>query len=165
MALAGSSDFASFDRRTCKVLNGPTTIEGRHCDEGWKFYPMPGPTFKGTNVRTDFHYYNWVDQFNTLGLGENVPVANGTGSDSLLALLPQTGEWVIMRVPYPLGFYTRGLDGRIDDPKAGWKGRGVWASYDSSNWHNEGGKDEYDQTVSTSDESMTTGDRSARTRN
>ena len=23
----------------------------------------------------------------------------------------------------------RGLDGRIDDPNAGWKGRGLWATY------------------------------------
>ena len=48
---------------------------------------------------------------------------------------------VVLRVPYPLGFYTRGLDGRIDDPDAGWKGRGLWASNDTiANWHNEGGK-------------------------
>jgi len=140
-ALGGSGHLASFDRSTCKVLNGPRAT-GQHCPEGWTLYQSPGPKIKGvtSSANADFHYYNWVDQFNTLGLGENVPIANGTGSDSLLALLPQTGEWVIMRVPYPLGFYTRGLDGRIDDPRAGWKGRGVWASYDSSNWHNEGGK-------------------------
>ena len=53
-------------------------------------------------------------------------MANGTGSDSLLALLPDTGEWVTLRVPYPLGFYTKGFEGRIDDPDAGWKGRGIW---------------------------------------
>ena len=48
---------------------------------------------------------------------------------------------VTLRVPYPLGFYTRGLDGRIDDPEAGWKGRGVWASNNSVViWHNEGGR-------------------------
>jgi hypothetical protein len=29
--------------------------------------------------------------------------------------------------PHPMGFYTRGLDGRIDDVNGGWKGRGVWA--------------------------------------
>ena len=99
---------------------------------------MKGVTASGS---ADFHYYNWVDQFDTLGLGANVPIANGTSSDALLALLPDTGEWVTLRVPYPLGFYTRGLDGRIDDRNAGWKGRGVWASYDSvTNWHQEGGK-------------------------
>jgi hypothetical protein len=68
-------------------------------------------------------------------------MAPGSGSDSLLALLPETGEWVVLRVPYPLGFFARGLDGRIDDPDAGWKGRGLWANYGSNlNWHIEGGK-------------------------
>jgi hypothetical protein len=140
-ALGGSGHIASFDRRKCKVMNGPKAT-GQQCPEGWTLYPTPGPKMKGVtiNANADFHYYNWVDQFNTLGLGENVPIANGTGSDSLIAVIPQTGEWITMRVPYPLGFYTRGLDGRIDDPRAGWKGRGVWASYDSFNWHNEGGK-------------------------
>jgi hypothetical protein len=32
-------------------------------------------------------------------------------------------------VPYPLGLYHRGLDGRIDDANAGWKGRGLWLNY------------------------------------
>ena len=38
----------------------------------------------------------------------------------------KTKKWVTLRVPYPLNAYQRGLDGRIDDPKAGWKGRGLW---------------------------------------
>ena len=81
------------------------------------------------------------DRFNALGLGENVPIATGTTSDALLALLPDTDEWVVMRVPYPLGFYSRGLDGRIDDPDAGWKGRGLWSSFNTgSTQHLEGGK-------------------------
>ena len=85
--------------------------------------------------------YNWVGQFDTLGLGPNVPIAPGSGSDSLLELLPDTGEWVVLRVPYPLGFFARGLDGRVDDPDAGWKGRGLWPNYGSNlNWHIEGGK-------------------------
>ena len=66
----------------------------------------------------DFHYYTWVDQFGTLGLGPNVPIATGSTSDSLLAFLPNEEEYVVMRVPYPLGFYSRSLDGRIDDPVA-----------------------------------------------
>ena len=45
---------------------------------------------------------------------------------------------VLMRVPYPMGFYAKGLDGRIDDPNAGWKGRGLWsASGDRTPWLNE----------------------------
>jgi hypothetical protein len=140
-ALSGSSHFASFDRTECEVLNGPETLDSQHCQEGWTLYEIPGPNMKGTDIRADFHYYNWVDIFNTLGLGENVPISNGSGSDSLQALIPETGEWLIMTVPYPLGFYSRGLDGRIDDPNAGWKGRGVWANYGTNfNWHTEGGK-------------------------
>jgi hypothetical protein len=77
----------------------------------------------------DFHYYNWVDQFDTLGLGENTVICNGTGSDSLLAFNPDTEQFTIIRFPYPLGFFQRGLDGRIDDPDAGWKGRGLWVDY------------------------------------
>jgi len=96
---------------------------------------------KGTDRKADFHYYNWVDIFNTLGLGEDVPIATGSGSDSLIAWIPETAEFVQMRVPYPLGFYSRGLDGRIDDPDIGWKGRGIWANYGTNfNWHTEGGK-------------------------
>jgi hypothetical protein len=91
------------------------------------------------DIATDYHYFDFVDQFDTLGLGPDVPVATGNGSSSLLALLK--GEWVILRVPYPLGFFARGLDGRIDDPKAGWKGRGMFADYGlNSIWHMEGGR-------------------------
>ena len=141
-ALSGSGHLASFDRSKCRILNGPEAT-GQHCPEGWTLYPTPGPQMKGVTDAgsADFHYYSWVDQFDTLGLGANVPVATGSGSDSLLALLPDTGEWVVLRVPYPLGFFARGLDGRIDDPDGGWKGRGLWANYGSNvNWHIEGGK-------------------------
>ena len=141
-ALGGSGHVASFDRTKCRVLAGPEAT-GQHCAEGWTLYQTPGPRMKGVegSANADYHYYNWVDQFDTLGLGANVPITTGTTSDALLALLPETGEWVTMRVPYPLGFYSRGLDGRIDDPGAGWKGRGVWASFNTgSTFHLEGGK-------------------------
>ncbi len=140
-ALSGSSHLASFDRSKCEILNGPSVVDSQHCLEGWTFYESPGPRLKGTTVKADFHYYNWVDNYNALGLGENVPIATGSGSDSLKVLDPETGEWVVMRVPYPLGFYSRGLDGRIDDINGGWKGRAVWANYGTNfNWHTEGGK-------------------------
>jgi hypothetical protein len=41
------------------------------------------------------------DQFNTSGLGTNVPMATGDANESLMALVD--GKWVNMRVPYPLG--------------------------------------------------------------
>ena len=140
-ALAASSHLASFDRRKCKSLTGPRKADGTDCPEGWTLYQTTGPKLKGTNIPADFHYYNWVDQYNTLGMGENLPIANGSNSDSLLVLDPATRRWTTLRVPYPLGFYSRGMDGRIDDPKAGWKGRGLYANYGTHFvWHIEGGK-------------------------
>jgi hypothetical protein len=140
-ALAASSHLASFDVRKCKDLNGPAKIDGSQCKEGWTLYQTDGPKMKGTDVPADFHYYNWVDRFNISGLGTNTPFATGSNSDSLLALNTQTRQWTYLRVPYPLGFYSRGMDGRIDDPNAGWKGRALWANYGTHFvWHIEGGK-------------------------
>jgi hypothetical protein len=139
----GSGHMASFDRRKCAPVTGEAITNAQRCPEGWTLYPSPGPRFKGVtdNIAVDHHYFNWVDRFDTLGLGKNVPIADGTGSDSLLALLPGTGQWVVLRVPYPMGFFQRGMDGRIDDAKAGWKGRAVYADYgENAVWHMEGGR-------------------------
>jgi hypothetical protein len=140
-ALTGSGDLASFDRSKCEgPLNGPLAT-GQQCPEGWTLYPVPGPKFKGTDISADHFYHNWVDRYNALGLGTNVPIVNGTGSDSLMAFLPEKKSFVTIRVPYPLDFYTRNMDGRIDDPKAGWKGRGLWTGNEERViWHLEGGK-------------------------
>ena len=138
--LAGSSHVASFDRNQCDVLNGPDTLDGTHCEKGWTLYLTDGPTFKGTDVPADFHYFGWVDQHNVSGFGHDTPIATGSNSDALLVLDPDSGDWTKLRVPYPLGFYHRGLDGRIDDPDGGWKGRGLWANYGTHLiWHTEGG--------------------------
>ena len=135
-----SGHFASFDRRKCKVLNGPTAT-GQHCPEGWTLYPFPAPQLKGVtdSGSAEASYYDWVDQFDTFGLGRNVPIATGNGEDALLAL--QNGKWVVLRVPYPIGFFAKGLDGRIDDAKAGWKGKGLWSTYATRTpFHTETGK-------------------------
>jgi hypothetical protein len=136
-----SGHYASFDRRKCKApLNGPNAT-GKHCPEGWSFYQVPGPNFKGNpeSGAADSNYYNWVDKYDTLGAGKNVPIATGNLSDALLIL--QNGKWVVARVPYPMGFFVKQLDGRIDDPRAGWKGKGVWTtSANRTPWHIEGGK-------------------------
>lgn len=140
-ALAGSSHLASFDVRKCTDLGGAQKADGSQCKEGWTLYQTTGPKFKGTSVPADFHYYNWVDQNNIIGLGANTPIATGSNSDSLLALNPGTNTWTTFRVPYPMGFYSRGLDGRIDDPNAGWKGKALYSNYGTHFvWHIEGGK-------------------------
>jgi hypothetical protein len=136
-----SGHMASFDRKKCKgPLNGPVAATGKHCPEGWTMYQMPGPQFKGiTDPGSANHaYYIWVDRYNTLGLGTNVPIAMTNGGESLLAVVD--GKLVDIRVPYPLGFFTKLADGRIDDPNAGWKGRGLWTmSGTRTVFHNEGG--------------------------
>jgi hypothetical protein len=140
-ALAGSGHLASFDRRKCKTLQGPAAMDGQHCRDGWTLHATPGPRFKNVrgDIPIDYHYYNYVDRFNTLGLGADIPLANGTNSDSLLALR-RDGSWVVLRVPFPLGFFSRGMDGRIDDANGGWKGRGLYANYgEQAIWHVEGG--------------------------
>jgi hypothetical protein len=122
-------------------LNGPKAATGKHCPEGWTVYPFPGPQFEGLDDpgSAESAYYVWVDQFNTLGLGENVPVATGNENEGMLALV--NGKFVTLRVPYPMGFYAKGLDGRIDDANAGWKGRGLWTTIGSrAPFHMEGGK-------------------------
>ena len=105
-------------------LNGPKAT-GDHCPEGWSFYQYPGPGFQGIGENSaESSYYTWVDQHDTFGLGKDVPMSTANLKDGLVAL--KDGKMVSLRVPYPLGFYAKGFDGRIDDPNAGWKGRGLW---------------------------------------
>ena len=74
-----------------------------------------------------------------VGFGDNTPINTGNASEGLLVL--KDGKWVVLRVPYPTGFYTKWMDGRIDDPKAGWKGRGLWATISTRTpFHMETGK-------------------------
>ena len=136
-----SGHMGKFDRSKCKVLRGPETATGRHCPEGWTLYPFPGPQMQGIaeTGSAEASYYTWVDQFDTFGLGRNVAWATGTANESLMALVDD--KWLNFVVPYPNGFYAKWMDGRIDDPNAGWKGKGVWATYGTRTpFHTETGK-------------------------
>ncbi len=141
-ASLASGHLGKFDRSKCKgPLNGPNAT-GRHCPEGWTLYRFPGPQFKGVedDGSAEASYYTWVDQFNTFGLGANVPFATGNMSSSYFALV--NGKFVTVHIPYPMGFFAKWAEGRIDDPNAGWKGKGLWAT-DSTRtvFHLEGGKE------------------------
>lgn len=134
-----SGHLGEFDRRKCTApLNGPAAT-GTHCDEGWTFHRAPGPGFdERPEESIESSYYTWVDQHNTLGLGDNVPLLTANLYDGLHALV--NNEFVTLNVPYPLGFYAKGMEGRIDDINAGWKGRGIWAtSGDRTPWLKEDG--------------------------
>jgi hypothetical protein len=130
----------AFDRRKCKApLNGPSAT-GDHCPEGFTLHRYPGPGFDGfEQYSAEASYYTWVDHHNAVGFGENVPISTANLQDGFVAL--KDGKMILMRVPYPMGYYAKGLDARIDDPNAGWKGRGLWsASGDRTPWLNELGK-------------------------
>ncbi len=71
-------------------------------------------------------------------MGKNVPIVTGNLSDALFALV--NGKWITLRVPFPNGFYTKWVDGRIDNPNTGWKGKSMWATYSTRTmFHLEGG--------------------------
>ena len=130
----------AFDRRKCKApLNGPNAT-GNHCPEGFTLTKYPGPGFDDVpNSSAEASYYTWVDQHNAVGLGVDVPISTANLQDGFAALV--NGKMILMKVPYPMGYYAKGLDARIDDPNAGWKGRGLWsASGDRTPWLNELGK-------------------------
>jgi streptogramin lyase len=115
---AGSGHLARFDPKT----------------EKFTYWELPGPKYPGTGRETgstEYPYFLWVDQFDTLGMGKDMVMVTGTSSDALFIFDPKTERFSTFRMPYPLPFFTRGLDGRIDDARAGWKGRGLWASYNS----------------------------------
>jgi len=136
-----SGQLASFDRRKCKgPLNGPNAT-GKQCPEGWAFYAYPGPNYKGAvdSASADSAYYNFVDRFDMLGVGKNIPMATGNESEGLLALVD--GKFLTFRVAYPMGYYGKGMDGRIDDPNAGWKGKAIYTTFATrAPFHAEGGK-------------------------
>jgi len=134
-----SGHLGSFDRRKCRVLNGPKAT-GAHCPEGWTFHQLPGPQLRDVQEpgSAEASYYTWVDWFDTFGLGANVPIAMGNLNSSILPLV--NGRFLNIVVPYPMGFFPKNVDGRIDDPNAGWKGRALWSTYGTRTmYHLEGG--------------------------
>ena len=139
-----SGHMASFDRKKCKgPLNGPTIANGRHCPEGWTLYQFPGPQFE--NIKNEpgavqSSYQMFVDQFDTFGLRQER--ADGDRqSCRTRSRRWSTASSSSLRVPYPMGFHAKGLDGRIDDPSLGWKGKGLWSTYAGrAPYHIEGGK-------------------------
>ncbi len=137
----GSGHLGRFDRSKCKVAKGPMAT-GQQCQEGWEIIDLPGPKLKGTDAGSDWTYQVWIDHHNIIGLGAETVMLPVSESDELLAYIPKDKKFVHFRVPYPLGFYSRGIDGRIDDAKAGWKGRALWSSNNiTPKWHQEDGED------------------------
>jgi hypothetical protein len=128
----GGGYLYSFDRTKCAVTSGPKMADEKGCPEGFNFIELPGPKFEkgveGPLATVASPYYVWVDVHDILGLGKDTVVVLDNQSDGVQAYR-QTGEWVHIAIPYPMAFFAKGWDGRIDDPNAGWKGRGWWATW------------------------------------
>ena len=99
-ALAASSHLASFDVRKCTDLNNPPVekmLDGSLCANGWKLFQTTGPRFQGTDIPTEFHYFNWTDQQGASGFPPNTPMATGSNSDSINVLVSQNGAGTVGR--------------------------------------------------------------------
>ena len=133
-----SGQVGVFDRRKCKVRNGPTAT-GQHCPEGWTVFDLPYPKVGGSPATADMAYSHWGDYSNVMGLGKDSHFFPLVNSDAIVALPEGSKEFVRFTVPYPLGFYTRGLDFRMESAKADWKGRSMHAVHTSSVLHHQEG--------------------------
>lgn len=137
-----SGHFSSFDRTKCKTTADPRST-GQSCPEGWTFYRKNDPTWDGSVFHSNESYLTHLDVHDVLGLGKDAPMYGSNNTDAFELLVPATKQFVTLRVPYPLGFFPRSANGRVDDPDAGWKGKGLWASYSTyATWHIEGGRGE-----------------------
>jgi hypothetical protein len=63
------------------------------------------------------------NRFDTFGLGRDVPIIMGNLNSSILALVDE--KLINFVVPYPMGFFAKNVDGRVDDDNAGWKGKSL----------------------------------------
>ena len=109
-------------------VQGPAERSDRHrpaLPRGLDALSTAGTELEGSMdaASADSAYHDFVDRFDMLGVGKDVTLVTGNLSEGLLALVD--GRFLTFRMPYPLGFFAKGLDGRIDDPKAGWKGKGI----------------------------------------
>jgi len=134
-----SGHFIAFDRSKCKATTDPQ-LTGQSCPEGWAIYRKQDPTYGNSVFKAEMSYLSHMDIHDTLGFGKDAPIYGSANTDALDLFDQKTKQFVTLRVPYPLGFDARSANGRIDDPKAGWKGKGFWSNYGSyGGWHIEGG--------------------------
>ena len=140
VALA-SGHLGSFDRRKCKGRSTGRPPPATTAPRAGRCISCPARNSAPSSDpgSAEASYYVWVDWFDTFGLGRNVPIIMGNLNDSILAW--STASSSTLRVPYPMGMFAKNVDGRIDDPNAGWKGKALWTTTGTRTFfHNEGGK-------------------------
>jgi hypothetical protein len=134
-----SGHFTAFDRSKCKTTKDPQAT-GQSCPEGWTVYRYTNvPTYQNSKLNPAAGYLTHMDYHDILGLGKDTPLYGSTNLDAFVAFDQKTKQFVTLRIPYPMGFMPRAASGRVDDPKTGWKGKGMWSDYASfAGWHIEG---------------------------
>ena len=137
-----SGHFSNFDRTLCDTTADPEAT-GQSCPEGWSYRRKDDPTYGDSFYHANESYLAHMDFHDTLGLGDDAPIYGSVNTDAMEVFSTDLGQYVTLRVPYPLGFFPRSGNGRVDDPDAGWKGKGYWASFSTyATWHIEGGRGE-----------------------
>lgn len=136
-----SGHFTAFDRSKCKTTQDPTA-SGQSCPEGWAIYRNQNePHYGNSAYKASDSYLVHMDTWDTLGFGQESPTYGSPNTDSLEVFSTSTRQFATLRVPYPLGFFPRAANGRVDNPNTGWKGKGFWSNYSTfATWHIEGGK-------------------------
>ena len=97
-----SGHFSSFDRSLCDNVSDPQAI-GQSCPEGWSYQRKDDPTYDDSFYHANESYLAHMDFHNTLELGDDAPIYGSVNTDAMEVLSPNTGEYVTLRVPYPLG--------------------------------------------------------------
>ena len=109
----------------------------RACLEGWTLYPFSRTAVSERDrIRVAPRpaiTHGWI------GTTSSGWAGTCRSPQAILPIRWWTGKFVTLRIPYPMGFHAKGMDGRID-PKAGWKGRDVVGLRGRATNHIEGGK-------------------------
>jgi hypothetical protein len=81
---------------------------GDYCPEGWAFFKYPGPGFEVISDNSaEGSYY--------IHVGGPTQHAGARLQGGFVAL--KNGEMILIRIPYPMGFYAKGL-GREESAQA-----------------------------------------------
>ena len=89
------------------TVRPPPAITARRARRSARY---PGPGFQGIGDNSaESSYYTWVDQHNTFGLGEDVPMSTANLNDGLVAL--KDGKMILLRVPYRWASTPKGWTG------------------------------------------------------
>jgi hypothetical protein len=112
-ALAASAHLASFDVRKCTDADLKTApvdkmLSGDDLPTGLETLQRAGPELPGHDDPDRVQLLQLGGPERRTRIRGQCPDGNWFQLGLILVLNPATSQWVVMRVPYPLGFYSRG---------------------------------------------------------